>query len=237
MMKELNKFDVYFNNFKSYFIEIEFETQDSVKGGLEKDISIAEESISGVLPAAYKSWLRVFGLDMSKKLFDGNYITISALLEASKQACKDKYDIINYQDALFIKYEDTTDCYTILSSGFYLDDPKVSIFIAGDDLFQEGNYFTSWIRESIIKMMKILNHLKLMSFNKEWLTLDSFYARVNDAENINYNKQREAFTSIIENRDHQRGIITMPDDFQQEWISYIKDNGMNDYINWNYKQE
>jgi hypothetical protein len=230
-------FDTYFNNIKSYLIEVKFENQDSVRGGQEKDIAISEESISGVtFPIAYKAWLRVFGLGMSKKLLDGNHITISTLLEASKEAYKNRYDIINYQDTLFINYEDTSESYTVLSSGSFLDDPKVFVFIADDELLQIGNCFTSWVRESIIKMMKMLNHLERMSFNKEWLALDSFHAGVNDAKTIKYNKQREVFIANIENRDNQRGIITMPDDFQKEWVSYMEDNGMDEYINWKREQ-
>jgi len=225
-------FDIFFNHIKSYLIEVGFETKDSVKGGREEDIVITEKKISQVLPTAYREWLKVFGLRMSKTLFDGDCITINTLLEASKEADENSYDIIDYQDALFINYEDTSESYIVLRSGSFLDDPRVFGFIADDELFQVGNTFTSWVRESIIKMMKILNHLKRMSFDKEWLDIDSFYTGVNDAQTIEYNRQREAFISTMEKKDHESGIITMPDDFQKEWISYMENNGMNEYINW-----
>ncbi|MDJ1504758.1 hypothetical protein [Xanthocytophaga agilis] len=229
MRREL--YEAYFLKIREYLIAIDFETNP--EGSSSIQIDLLQSAIGKPLPIAYRVWLQYFGNSMSHILFEGDKLTVSDCKSANEELNKRNYDLINYDLFLAIKYRSYAHVFTLIKSES--EDPEVITFEASDVLLDTESHFTIWIREEIIILLKLKASLKGKEWveKKQWLSIDTLDYNKGNGNTSTYHDyvtRRQAFSNIIYEQDLQRGELTLPDEFEDKWIAYMRANQLSHYL-------
>ncbi|MDJ1485046.1 hypothetical protein QNI16_31400 [Cytophagaceae bacterium YF14B1] len=229
MRREL--YEAYFLKIREYLIAIDFETNP--EGSSSMQIDLLQSAIGKPLPIAYRIWLQYFGNSMYHILLDGDKLTVSDCKRANDELIERNFDLINYDLFLAITYRSYADTFTLIK--LENEDPEVFIFEASDVLSDSEIHFTIWIREQIIIMLKLKARIEGEKWieKKEWLSIDALpynYGDGNTSTYHDYITRRQAFSNIIYEQDLQRGELTLPDEFEDKWIAYMRANQLSHYL-------
>jgi len=222
----------FFEDIKQYLIEMGMEDEHYVKGASLEQIYEVEKTLNCPIPEAYKNWLLHFGQQMNSYYLEIN-LTLSGLQTATQEALKHNYSILDYCDTLFIEYGQMSDVYYILQN-IKQPDSEVYCFFADDELMDGTKYFTSWIREYIITIIKLSYGLNRNGEQKrwtnDWLLYDGNQTNLDRDKYIMYTNLRKEFTEKIEEEDRKAKQFTLPEEFQYKWLDFLAEKNLTDYF-------